>query len=272
VGPAVAGFLIGITGEADAFLVNGLSYVAVLLALFAMHLPPAAPRTHTPAMTRHLREGLAYAFGFTPIRAILLLIALVSLVGVPFMVLMPIFAAEVLHGGPHMLGLLTGAVGLGALAGALVLAARRTVVGLGNFITTAGVLLGCGLVGFSLATHATTAVLTLFVAGFGMMTGMASSNTILQTIVDDDKRGRVMSLYTMAYMGTIPFGSLLAGALAHRIGAPMTVRLGGILCIVGALSFARALPALRAKVRPLYLRMGLLPDASTPIEDGAAGR
>lgn len=259
VGPAIAGFLIGISGEAGAFLLNGLSYVAVIAALLAMRLPPRETRTAAaPPVGRHLREGLAYAFGFAPIRAILILIALLSLVGVPFMVLMPIFAADVLQGGPHTLGLLMGAVGLGALAGALLLAARRSIAGLGRVIAAAAALLGLGLIGFSFAAQTAVAVPLLFVAGFGMMVGMASSNTILQTLVDDDKRGRVMSLYLMAFMGTVPFGSLLAGALANHIGAPLTVRVGGALCILGAMMFARALPALRAEARPVFRRLGVL--------------
>jgi MFS family permease len=270
VGPALAGLLIHLTGEAGAFLLNGLSYIAVIAALMAMRLPPGVPRHgEPPAITAHLREGLGYAFGFSPIRSILLLIALVSLVGVPFMVLMPVFAVDVLHGGPGTLGALMGAVGLGALAAALFLASRRTVLGLGRFITGGALLIGAGSVGFSMARHLAVAVPLLFVAGFGMMVLMASSNTILQTIVEDDKRGRVMSLYTMSFMGTLPIGCLLSGLIANHLGAPQTVRIGGALCILGALCFARGLPTLRAKVRPLYLQLGLLPEAAPAVENVA---
>jgi MFS family permease len=268
VGPAMAGLLIHYTGEAGAFLLNGLSYIAVIAALAAMRLPPySRPLAAPMPITAHLREGLGYALAFAPIRAILLLIALVSLVGVPFIVLMPVFAVDVLRGGPDTLGLLMGSVGLGALAAALFLAARKTVVGLGGFIWGGALLIGIGSIGLSLATHVALAVPLLFVAGFGMMVLMAASNTILQTIIDDDKRGRVMSLYTMSFMGTLPVGCLMAGAIASRIGAPETVRIGGALCVLGALFFARELPTLRAKVRPLYQRLGLLPDGAASVED-----
>jgi MFS family permease len=277
VGPAVAGLLIHYTGEAGAFLLNGLSYVAVIGALAAMRLPAYARRTEKPVpITAHLREGLGYALAFPPIRAILMLIALVSLVGVPFIVLMPVFAVDVLHGGPDTLGLLMGSIGLGALAAALLLAARKTVVGLGRFISGGAFLIGLGSMGLSLARQVGVAIPLLFVAGFGMMVLMAASNTILQTIIDDDKRGRVMSLYTMSFMGTLPVGCLLAGAIAARIGAPATVRIGGALCVLGALFFMRQLPTLRAHVRPLYLRLGLLPDGAAGatdavLEDAARG-
>ena len=270
VGPAVAGFMIGLVGEGVVFLFNGLSYVAVIAALVAMRLeprPPASPRR--PPVWRELTEGVRYAAGFAPIRALLLLIGLVSLVGVPFTVLMPVFATDVLHGGAHTLGLLISALGVGALGGALFLAARRTVRGLGRIILAAVILFGLSLVAFGLSHREWLSLALLVAAGFGMMVHMASSNTILQTIVDEDKRGRVMSFYAMAFMGTVPLGSLLSGALAARIGAPATVVLGGIASLFGAAAFARALPDLRAQIRPIYARLGVIPEVAAGLQTAA---
>jgi len=267
VGPAVAGFMIGLVGEGVVFLLNGLSYVAVIAALCAMRLDPrpAADHARSPVL-RHLREGIRYAFGFVPIRSLLLLIGLVSMMGVPFTVLMPIFATDVLHGGPHTLGFLMSSLGVGALGGALYLAQRRTVRGLGAVILSAVTLFGVSLLTFAASRLTWLSMLALAAAGLGMMVQMASSNTILQTIVDEDKRGRVMSFYAMAFMGTVPLGSLLAGALAARIGAPGTVAVGGVACLAGAAAFARALPALREQIRPIYRRLGIVPEVATGLQ------
>jgi len=261
VGPAIAGVMIGLFGEGTVFLLNGLSYLAVLGALYAMELPPrAGARGGGEPMARKLTEGFRYAFGFPPIRALILLVAGVSLMGVPFTVLLPVFATEVLKGGANTLGFLMAASGVGALSGALYLAGRRTVRGLGHVILGAVAVFGASLLGLGASSRLALSLAALFGAGLGMMVQMASSNTILQTIVDDDKRGRVMSFYSMAFMGTVPFGSLLAGALASRIGAPRTVMLGGAACLAAAAVFARALPALRAQVRPIYVRLGIVPE------------
>lgn len=261
VGPAIAGVMIGLFGEGTVFLLNGLSYVAVLGALLAMQVPPrAVPRGRGDPMARKLTEGFRYAFGFPPIRALILLVAVVSLMGVPFTVLLPVFATEVLGGGANTLGFLMAASGVGALTGALYLAGRRTVSGLGHVILAAVAVFGASLLGLGASTRLALSLAALFGAGLGMMVQMASSNTILQTIVDDDKRGRVMSFYSMAFMGSVPFGSLLAGVLASRIGAPRTVMLGGTACLIAAVVFARALPALRAQVRPIYVRLGIVPE------------
>jgi predicted MFS family arabinose efflux permease len=191
----------------------------------------------------------------------------VSLVGVPYSVLMPVFAAVVFKGGPHTLGLLMTASGCGALAGALYLASRRSVLGLGKVIPSASALFGAGLLAFSFTRTLTLALPCLVAAGFGFMVQMASSNTVLQTIVDDEKRGRVMSFYTMAFLGTAPFGSLIAGWLSSRIGAPHTLMVGGICCMLGAIWFARRLPTIRTSVRPIYARLGILPPMTTGIAD-----
>ncbi len=269
VGPAVAGFMIGLVGEGVVFLLNGLSYVAVIAALVAMRLERRPPSHRRPPVWRELKDGVRYAAGFAPIRALLLLIGLVSLVGVPFTVLMPVFATDVLHGGAHTLGLLMSALGVGALGGALFLAARRTVRGLGRIILAAVTVFGLSLVAFGLSHDEWLSVALLVTAGLGMMVHMASSNTILQTIVDEDKRGRVMSFYAMANMGAVPLGSLLSGALAARIDAPVTVVLGGIACLVGAAAFARGLPRLREQIRPIYARLGVIPEVATGLQTAA---
>jgi MFS family permease len=266
VGPAIAGVLIGFVGEGVVFLLNGLSYLAVIAALLAMRLDKRPlSKASAPDVRARLAEGFRYAWNFRPIRAILLLVGVVSMMGVPYNVLLPIFATEVLHGGAHTYGFLVGATGVGALFGALFLAARPTVRGLGRIIVLSVLLFGSGLVAFSFSRNEWLSVALLLIAGFGLMTQMASSNTILQTIVDEGKRGRVMSLYTVAFMGMIPFGSLLTGAVAGPLGAPTTVRLGGAACILGALAFARALPSFREEVRPIYARLGIIPEMAVGV-------
>jgi len=269
VGPSVAGLVIAVAGEGWCFLIDGFSYIAVIIALLRMRIATATP----PAVVRHawqqFREGFTYAFGFPPIRSIILLLALVSLVGVPYSVLMPVFATQIFHGGPHTLGFLMTASGCGALLGALWLAARRSVVGLGRVISAASALFGAGLISFALMRTFWIALPCLTVAGFGFMVQMASSNTVLQTIVDDEKRGRVMSFYTMAFLGTVPFGSLIAGSLSSRIGAPNTLIMGGTCCIIGGGLFARSLPVLRTYVRPIYVKLGIIPEVSTGLATAA---
>ena len=193
------------------------------------------------------------------------MLALVSLVGMPYTVLMPIFAGQVLHGGPHTLGFLMGASGIGALAGALSLAARRSVLGLGKVITISAAIFGVGLIGFGLSPFLWLSLVLMLFTGGAMMQQMAASNTILQTIVDNDKRGRVMSLYSMSFMGMAPFGSLLAGSLANHIGAPKTVMISGILCLAGAAWFMFALPEIRKAVRPIYRELGILPEIAAAV-------
>jgi MFS family permease len=209
-----------------------------------------------------VREGVRYAWGFAPIRAMLLLLSAASLLGAPYQVLMPLFAADVLHGDAHTLGILTAASGVGAIIGALYLASRRSVVGLGRILVLSAGCFGLSLAGFSLVRHVWGAVLALIGVSGGMMVLTTSSNILLQTIVEEAKRGRVMSLYTMTYMGMAPLGSFLAGSVATQIGAPPTVRLGGLCCLIGALVFARHLPTLREIVRPLYVTRGLMRDAT----------
>jgi MFS family permease len=265
VGPAIAGFVIAAVGEGVCFLLNGLSYVAVLVALLAMRLPPRTLAKPPQHVLHELTEGFRYAFGFLPIREILMLVALVNMAAMPLTVLLPVFATNVLQGGPDTLGLLTAAMGLGALMGALRLASRKSVLGLGRQIAWASALFGLSLIVFSFSQVLWLSMLLLVVSGFCVMMETAASNTILQTIVDDDKRGRVMSFYAMAFLGVAPLGSLLAGSLASRLGAAHVVQLAAAMCIMGSAVFAWRLPALRRIVRPIYRRIGILPDVTAGI-------
>jgi len=269
-GPSIGGVIIAAVGEAWCFMLDGISYLAVIASLLAMKITPRMTGPRKDANTwQQFREGWTYVSGFAPIRKILLLLAIVSLVGMPYTVLMPLFANEILHGGPNTLGLLMAASGVGALTGALFLAARKNVLGLGRFIPLSAGLFGAGLIAFAFSRTLWLSLPLMVITGLGFMIQMATSNTLLQTVVDEDKRGRVMSFYTMAFMGTAPFGSLLAGSAAEHIGAPYTLMLGGLGCILGALWFAKSLPALRRDIRPLYVRIGLLPDIATGIQHSA---
>ncbi|HEV7700493.1 MAG TPA: MFS transporter [Pyrinomonadaceae bacterium] len=265
-GPSIGGVIIAWIGEGWCFAVDAVSYLAVIGSLLAMtNLPAAISRGKDVKMLRQLREGFAYAAGFLPIRNILILLAIVSLVGFPYTVLMPIFANEILGGGPNLLGLLMAASGVGALTGAACLAARKSVLGLGRVIPAMSALFGLGLVAFSFSRLVWLSLILMVVTGLGFMVQMAVSNTLIQTIVEEDKRGRVMSFYTMAFMGTAPFGSLLAGSLAERIGAPYTLLIGGVGCILAAGWFYHALPRLRQFVRPIYIQKGIISEVRTGV-------
>lgn len=265
VGPALAGLLIEALGEGLCFLFNGLTYVAVIAALLAMRLPPRPHPVRATSVGRGLWEGCVYAFGFAPIRTLLLLLALSSLMGMSYGTLMPVFVRDVLAARADAFGFLMGATGLGALAGALYLASRPTVLGLGRLIALGASLFGFCLVGLSLVRHLLPALILMVFVGLGMMLQIASTNTMLQTIVDDDKRGRVMSLYTLAFLGMTPLGSMIAGSLAQRCGAPLAIMVGGACCAAGGLLFALRLPRLRPLIRPIYIRKGIL-----PARDGVA--
>jgi MFS family permease len=245
IGPSIGGVLIAAVGEGWCFAADAASYLAVIGSLLAMRISPRAPRTSKAHVLVELRDGLRYVASVVPIRSILLLLAFVSFTGIPYMVLMPIFAAQVLHGGPHTLGLLTASSGAGAVIGALWLASRRGVLGLPRVVCLAGGSFGAGLVAFGLSRSIWLSMPLMLVTGAGMMVQMAASNTLLQTLVDDDKRGRVMSFWTMAFFGMMPLGSLTAGVLGSRIGAPATVSWGGVATIAAVLLYARKLPELR---------------------------
>jgi MFS family permease len=272
VGPSLAGMVIAVSGEGSCFLIDGISYLAVIASLFAMRLKPAAVKRATTSMLVQLREGWDYVSGFAPIRTILTLFATVSLMGWPFTVLMPIFASKILKGGPHTLGFLMGAVGVGALISAISLALRKTVLGLGRMIYISTALFGVSLIFFGMSRNIWASLVLMLFCGFGMMQQMAASNTIIQTIVDEDKRGRVMSFYTVAFVGMAPFGSLLAGAMAHAIGAPRTVMLSGACCIAGAIWFATRLKSIRKLIRPIYVNLGILPGPVNAVIQDSVGR
>jgi MFS family permease len=270
IGPSLAGAVIAVSSEGYCFLIDGLSYLAVIASLLLMQLKPASVKRTADSMFTQLKEGWDYVSGFVPIRTILLLFALVSLMGWPFTVLMPIFAGSILHGGPHTLGFLMGAMGTGALLSAISLATRKSVIGLGKMIPISTGLFGAGLILFGMSHHLWLSLLTMFVCGFGVMQQMAASNTIIQTIVEESKRGRVMSFYTAAFVGMAPFGSLLAGALAHAIGAPLTVILSGACCLIGAAWFATQLRSIRKVLRPIYTDMGILTPVTAVMQDTMA--
>ena len=258
IGPSIGGALIAAFGEGWCFALDAISYLAVIASLLAMQVNRAKRTRASTPVWEELRSGVRYAIGSVPIRTALLLLAIVSTMGMPYTVLMPAIAATVLHGGAHTLGFLMTASGVGALVGALYLASRHTVLGLGRAILVATLLFGLGLVAFALSRNFWLSLLVLPIVGAGMMVQMASTNTILQTIVEEELRGRVMAFYTMAFLGTAPIGSLLAGVVADRIGTPATILIGGVVCIVAGAWFGVRLPRLRALVRPIYVRRGIL--------------
>lgn len=266
VGPAIAGFMIAQFGEGVAFLCNSLSYIAVLAALFAIRVTPRPRKPGSHRIFETLHEGFSYAFNFAPIRDVLLLVAVVALFGAPYSVLMPVIAVNTLQGDARTLGFLMSATGFGALAGALFLAARESVRGLSRVVVSSATLFGVSLIGLAFSRWLALSCALLALAGFGLMVQMAASNTFLQTVVHDDKRGRIMSLYTMAFIGTAPFGSLLAGALAERIGAAITIAGGGAVCLVGVMLFARRIPVFRELVRPIYRELGIIPEVASGIQ------
>jgi MFS family permease len=258
IGPSIAGAIIAVAGEGYCFLIDGVSYIAVIASLMLMNTKPGEAKIHENLFSG-LKSGWKYVMGYDPIRSILALIAFISLVGLPYAVLLPVFASEILHGGPNTFGLLTGATGLGAFISAIVLAMRKTIVGLGKRMAVTSLTFGAGLIVFAFSQFFWLSMLLMLLVGFSMMQVIASGNTILQTIVDEDKRGRVMSFYTLAFIGAAPIGSLIAGALANEIGAVPTVIVCGLLCIIASLWFFGRLDNIRKIVRPLYIERGILP-------------
>ncbi len=252
--------------KVSVFFLNTISYAAVLVSLFAMRLKPIANASNGSKVLRDLKDGFVYAYKFIPIREILILIGLASLMGVPYHVLMPVFAKNVFHGGAYTLGFLVAMSGLGALMGTLYLAGRKSVIGLCRIIALSSIFFGLGIIMFALSKILWISMVIICMAGFSMMVQMAASNTVLQTIVDEDKRGRIMSFYTMSFMGMAPFGSLLAGFLAHKIGAPNTLTLGGVCCVISALLFARKLLLIREKIRPVYIKKGIIPELAAGLD------
>jgi MFS family permease len=276
-GPATAGFLIYFVGPSLCFLIDGLSYLAVIACLLMMRVRPqqAAPRERS--VVQELREGIAYAWESVPIRVLLLLMAIISLTGMPALnILMPIFAHELGGEGrdSRTLGVLSAASGAGALVCAVFLASRRSVVGLGRVIAVAGLVFGAAAIAFAMSRQLWLSLLIMPVAGFGMLANFASANTLVQTLADDDKRGRVMSLFTVAFLGMAPFGNLLAGLSARHFGggiqgASQTVMLAGVVVIVAALFFAAMLPSIRKIVRPIYVQKGIIGEVATGLGNAA---
>ena len=258
IGPTLAGFLLGYVSEGACFFLNAASFLFVLCALAMMKLKPRVIKKSGTHPLHDLKEGWKYAFGFLPTRAILTLLAVTSLIGMPFTVLMPAVATQSLGGGARTLGLLMAATGAGALIAALSLATRKNVVNLERWIPLSSGLFGLSLIAFAFSRNLALSLILLVIGGFGMMAHMAASNTILQTIVDDSKRGRVMSLYVLSITGMAPFGSYFAGAMASRFGVSVTLLLGGVGCCAAALLFLRQLDAMRKHIYPVYGRLGIV--------------
>ncbi len=259
IGPSIAGAIIAIGGEGYCFLIDGFSYLAVIASLFMMHIQPGARRLHENIWLE-LREGMSYIKGFVPIRSILTLIAVLSVAGAPYSILLPVFAATILHGGPHTLGFLTAASGVGALVSAAMLAMRRTIVGLGRMMKITAFAFGATLIAFASSRSFPLSLVLMFIIGFSMMQTYSAGNTIMQTVVAEGKRGRVMSFYTLCVIGMQPFGSLISGMLADRIGAPLTVVVGAMAILVCSAWFAKKLHHIRTVVRPIYRELGILPE------------
>jgi MFS family permease len=269
IGPSIAGVLLAAAGEGICFLINGFSFMCVIISLLFMKLEKKEAGTGKSDIRKELKDGFSYVFGFLPIRHIILLLGLVNLMVMFYSTLMPVFAKEILGGDSHTYGFLMGAAGFGALMGAFFLASRETVLKLGRIIPAAVILFGTALVVLSFSRVFSISLLVMVFVGMGLMLQAAASNTILQTITDDDKRGRVMSFYTMAVMGTAPFGSLLAGWIAKSIGTPFTILTGGIVSVAGAILFLRKLPELKQIVRPIYIKMGIIPEVAEGIQNAS---
>lgn len=263
VGPGIAGFTIAIVGEGICFTMNAISYIAVIWALMAMNMTQKQrPPQQETNLKKSFSEGFKYTFGFAPIKILLILLAVISLLGLPYIVLMPAYAKELLKGGSAMLGILMSAVGAGALIGALYLASRKTVIGLGQIISISTVTFGIALITAAYSRSEWLSVISLFFTGLAMITVIASINTLIQTLADEDKRGRVMSFYAMALMGMNPIGNLLAGTVATIIGITYTLAIGGVATIAAGIWFQKQRPLLRKHIRPVFVSKGIIQDPS----------
>jgi MFS family permease len=251
IGPAVAGILVAAVGEGWCFLLNGLSYIAVIAGLLMMKLPPRMQTGHPKKALAGVAEGYRYVRNTMPVRDLLLMVGVLSFAGQPFSTLMPIFAEEILHGGARGLGLLMASAGVGSLAGALTLASRSTIRGLGRIVAWSALVFGIALTAFAMSRIFWLSAALLLIVGMTMITQAASTNTLIQSMVPDAMRGRVMAIYAMMFMGMMPIGSLVEGWVAERIGAPITVMGGGLVCIAGAAVFNIRLPKLRVMARQL---------------------
>ena len=268
VGPAVAGVVVSLVGEGWCFAVNALSYLAVIAGLLLMDVPERAVAPPAGSALQSIQEGFGFVARTPPVRSLMLLLGLVSLMGMPYSTLMPVFADRILRAGAGGLGVLMGMSGAGALIGALALASKRSLRGLGRWVAWSSAAFGASLILFSLSRTFWLSALLLVPVGCSMMVQMASSNTLIQSMVPDHLRGRVMSIYSMMFMGMAPFGALMAGALAHRLDAPPTVALGGAACLAGAAAFGAALPAFRTAAREIIVSLqaaGGDPPAATTL-------
>ncbi|MCE5329852.1 MFS transporter [bacterium] len=265
-GPAIAGLLVAAVGEGMCFLINAISFIAVIIALLFMRIKKAYIKTESKNIFLELKEGFKYSFGFAPIRDVLILIAVVSLIGMPYTVLMPIFANDILKGGSDVLGFLMAATGVGALAGGIILANKRSATGFGKIMALSTAIFGVTLVIFSFSKILWFSVVILIFVGFGMIMLISSVNTFLQTITNDEMRGRVMSYFTMAFIGMSPFGSLISGGVADAIGAPYTVMIGGVIVIICAVVFSIRLPVLRKLARPVFIKKGIIVEIGKGIQ------
>jgi MFS family permease len=257
IGPAIAGLLVAGIGEGWCFFANAVSYIAVIIGLFMMKIPVRQAERAIKSAFDHIAEGFRFVRKTAPIRSLMLMLGLVSLVGMPYTVLMPVFAKNILHGDATTLGVLGSAAGIGALVGALTLASRTRVQGLGSWVWMACTSFGTFLIFFSFSHRYALSVLLLVPVGFSLMTQMGATNTLVQSMVPDRLRGRTMAVYSMMFMGMSPLGAILAGAAADKIGAPMTVALGGVMAIAGAIAFARHLPKIRLEAHQLLKEQGL---------------
>jgi MFS family permease len=267
IGPSIAGILIATMGEGWCFALNSLSYVAVIISLLRMKNIPHLKNSKTTNVLEEMKEGFNYSFGFKPIRYLILLLAFVSLMSTPLTLLAPVFAKDIFHGGASMYGFLMGAFGTGAMFGTVYLLNRKSVVGLWKLIAGAVFLLGTGMIAFSISRILWLSIILMAICGLGMLFQIVSTNTMLQTISDENKRGRVLSFYSMAFIGMAPFGSLIFGSLAGLIGVQETLILGGAFCLVGAVIFTKKLPVIRSIVRPVYKRLGIMTEIVSTSND-----
>lgn len=268
IGPAIAGILVASLGEGICFLINAISFVFVIISLLLMKIEKEEKKAENQnvSILKQLKEGYKYSFGFLPIKSVILLLAAVSLFGNLYLVLLPVFAKDILSGNATTLGYLNSAVGIGALSAALYLASRKSTLGLGKIIATTTFIFAFSLILFSFSKSITLSLIILLFCGYGMMIQTAGSNTILQTLSNDDMRGRVMSFYTVAFRGMAPFGSLMAGAMADSFGAPATVLISGIVCLVVGILFSKNLKIIRIAARPIYQQKGLIPEAVKGVQ------
>jgi len=268
IGPAIAGILVASLGEGICFLINAISFVFVIISLLLMKIEKEEKKVENQnvSILKQLKEGYKYSFGFLPIKSVILLLAAVSLFGNLYLVLLPVFAKDILSGNATTLGYLNSAVGIGALSAALYLASRKSTLGLGKIIATTTFIFAFSLILFSFSKSITLSLIILLFCGYGMMIQTAGSNTILQTLSNDDMRGRVMSFYTVAFRGMAPFGSLMAGAMADSFGAPATVLISGIVCLVVGILFSKNLKIIRIAARPIYQQKGLIPEAVKGVQ------